>query len=212
MNSPLPIAFLLSGSGTTLQNLIDLREQGELDVDIRLVVSSQPNAKGVQRARDAGIETRVIERSHEPGHLFSKQITEAVEQVNVELVCMGGFLSMWIIPPSFEGRVMNVHPALLPMFGGKGFYGDRVHQAVINAGCKVSGATVHFADNQYDNGPIILQKAVPVLEDDTAQTLAARVCQAERQIYPEAIRLFQQGRLRIEDRRVRIQNQSRELG
>ena len=202
--SRLNIAVLISGGGTTLQKFIDLRDSGELHVDIKLVISSQPSAKGVQRAAEAGIRTLVIERSANPDGLFSKQITDALRQADVDLVCMGGFLSMWIIPPEFEGRVINIHPALLPGFGGKGFYGRRVHEAVLEAGCKVTGCTVHFVDNVYDNGPIIIQKAVTVHEDDTPETLAKRIRKYEKVIYPEAIRLFAQDRLRIEGKRVRI--------
>ncbi len=202
--SPLSIAVLISGGGTTLQNFIDLRNRGELHVDFKLIISSRSSVKGLQRAADADIPTMVIERSANPEGLFSKQITDALREADVGLVCMGGFLSMWIIPPDFEGRVMNVHPALLPGFGGKGFYGRRVHEAVLEAGCKVSGCSVHFVDNIYDNGPIILQKAAAVHEDDTPETLAKRVRKREKVVYPEAIRLFAQGRLRMEGRRVRI--------
>ena len=202
--SPLSIAVLISGGGTTLQNFIDLRDSGELHVDFKLVISSRPSAKGLQRAAEAGIPTMVIERSVNPDGLFSKQITDALRQADVDLVCMGGFLSMWIIPPEFEDRVMNIHPALLPGFGGKGFYGRCVHEAVLEAGCKVTGCTVHFVDNIYDNGPIILQRAVTVHEDDTPETLAKRIRKYEKVIYPEAIRLFAQNRLCVEGRRVRI--------
>jgi formyltetrahydrofolate-dependent phosphoribosylglycinamide formyltransferase len=201
---PLSIAVLISGGGTTLQNFIDLRNSGELDVHVKLVISSRPNAKGLQRATDAGIPTVVIEQSSNPQSSFSKQITDALQQADVDLVCMGGFLSMWIVPANFEGRVMNIHPALLPGFGGKGFYGRRVHEAVLEAGCKVTGCSVHFVDNIYDNGPIILQKAVAVHEDDTPETLAKRVRKQEKVIYPEAVRLFAQDRLHIAGRRVRI--------
>ncbi|MCH8963573.1 MAG: phosphoribosylglycinamide formyltransferase [Planctomycetes bacterium] len=202
--SPLSIAVLISGGGTTLQNFIDLRDSGELHVEFKLVISSRSSAKGLQRAAEAGIPTMVIERSANPDGLFSKQITDALRQADVDLVCMGGFLSMWIIPPEFEDRVMNIHPALLPGFGGKGFYGRRVHEAVLEAGCKVTGCTVHFVDNVYDNGPIILQRAVTVHEDDTPETLAKRIRKYEKVIYPEAIRLFAQNRLCVEGRRVRI--------
>ena len=202
--APLKIAVLISGSGTTLQNFIALRDRCELDIDIKLVISSRPDVGGLQRAGDAGIAVKVVKRSAEAQNLFSKRITEALREADVDLVCMGGFLSMWIIPPEFEGRVMNIHPALLPSFGGKGFYGARVHQSVLEAGCKVSGCTVHFVDNIYDNGPIILQQAVPVLDDDTPAELAQRVREQERIIYAKAIRLFAQNRLCIKGRRVLI--------
>ncbi len=203
-DSRLRVAVLISGGGTTLQNFIDLRDRGELHVDLKLVISSRPGAEGLQRAAVPGIQTEVIVRSANPEDLFSKKITDAIRAADVDLVCMGGFLSMWIIPPEFEGRVMNIHPALLPGFGGKGFYGRRVHEAVLEAGCKITGCTVHFVDNVYDNGPIILQQALAVHEDDTPQTLAERVRELERSTYPKAVRLFAQDRLRIEGRRVRI--------
>lgn len=204
MNQPLPIAVLISGRGTTLANIIDLARAGELPVDVRLVISSRPGAGGLRHAAEAGIPTAVIERLGHPEELFSKRVTEAVLDSGAELVCMGGFLHLWVIPPELEHRVMNVHPALLPLFGGKGFYGDRVHQAVLEAGCKVSGCTVHFADNRYDAGPIIAQRCVPVREDDTPATLGQRVRAAEQILYPEAIRLYATGRLKVQNGRVRI--------
>ncbi len=121
---------------------------------------------------------------------------------------MAGFLQFYRVPDRLKGKVMNIHPALLPSFGGKGYYGDRVHRAVLEYGCKVSGCTVHFADNEYDNGPIIVQKTVPVREDDDHDTLGDRVFEKELEAYPEAINLFAEGRLRIEGRRVRIQGRS----
>ena len=117
---------------------------------------------------------------------------------------MGGWLKLVVIPDDFQNRVMNIHPALIPAFCGKGFYGHRVHEAVLEYGAKISGCTVHFVDNQYDHGPIILQRTVDVLTDDTPDTLAARVFAAECEAYPEALRLFAAGRLRVEDRRVRV--------
>ena len=117
---------------------------------------------------------------------------------------LGGFLQLVQVPDDFLGRVMNIHPSLIPAFCGKGFYGEYVHEAVLAMGVKVTGCTVHFADNEYDHGPIILQRAVPVLDTDTAEILAARVFQQECEAYPEAIRLFAEGKLRIEGRRVKI--------
>ena len=198
------IAVLISGSGTTLQNFIDLRKSGELPVDIKLVISSREGVKGLERAESANISTKVIKKDKSQESLFSKQINDSLLEAGVDLVCMAGFLSMWIIPSMFEGRVMNVHPALLPSFGGKGYWGDHVHRAVLEAGCKVTGCTVHFADNVYDNGPIILQKPVAVNENDTPETLGKRVRAAERILYPQAIRLFAQNKLVIEGRRVII--------
>jgi formyltetrahydrofolate-dependent phosphoribosylglycinamide formyltransferase len=199
----MPLAVLLSGSGTTLQNLLDRADT--LPARVACVVSNKADAYGLERARYAGIPAYVVERkvcaSREE---FSQRILGHCEAHGAELICMAGFLQLLDIPPRWVGRVMNVHPALLPAFGGKGYHGLRVHEAVLEAGVKVSGCTVHFADNEYDQGPIIVQRTVEVKEDDTAETLQARVMEAEREAYPEAVRLFVQGRLRLEGRRVRV--------
>jgi folate-dependent phosphoribosylglycinamide formyltransferase PurN len=128
-----------------------------------------------------------------------------LDEARVDLVCLAGFLSYWIIPERYTGRVINIHPALLPAFGGKGMYGHHVHEAVLERGCKVSGCTVHFLSNEYDEGPIILQRCVPVYAEDTADDLAALVFREECIAYPEAIRLFAEGRLRIEGRVVHVE-------
>src|SRR5207249_9123441 len=135
---------------------------------------------------------------------FSARIFGYCRDAGTDLVCMAGFLQLVQIPEDYLGRVMNIHPALIPAFCGKGFHGRHVHEAVIESGVKVTGCTVHFADNVYDNGPIILQRTVPVLDDDTPDMLAARVFEQECAAYPEAIRLFGEDRLKIEGRRVRI--------
>ncbi|MCE5269058.1 MAG: phosphoribosylglycinamide formyltransferase, partial [Planctomycetaceae bacterium] len=137
---------------------------------------------------------------------FSRALFDRCRQAKSDLVVMGGFLKRVTIPDEFTNRVVNIHPALMPAFCGEGFYGHRVHEAVLEYGAKLSGCTVHFADNQYDHGPIILQRAVPVLDDDTPGTLAARVFEAECEAYPEAIGLIATGRVAIEGRRVRIRN------
>ncbi len=129
---------------------------------------------------------------------------ELIDEANVDLVCLAGWLCLLDVPEKWLGKVMNIHPALLPSFGGKGMYGHRVHQAVIDHGCKISGCTVHFVDNTYDNGPIILQRVCPVLDNDSADALARRVFEEEKIAYPEAIRLFAQNRLTIRGRRVMI--------
>jgi len=203
--SRLRVAVLISGSGTTLQNLIDRSRRGELPAEIVQVVASKPGILGLERARAAGVPAEVVERKACVSvEEFSERIFAPCRQARAELVCMAGFLNLVRIPPDFAGRVMNVHPALIPAFCGKGWYGHRVHEAVLESGVKLTGCTVHFADDQYDHGPIILQRAVPVLDDDTPETLAARVQSTEREAYPEAITLFAEGRLRIEGRRVRI--------
>jgi phosphoribosylglycinamide formyltransferase-1 len=200
---PLNIAFLVSGSGTTLQNLLDLTAADKLDAQVSLVIGSRPNIGGILRAASAGIPHAVVNRSrHETLASFSREIFARCADAGAQLVCLAGWLSLLDLPEAYAGRVMNIHPALLPSFGGKGMYGRRVHQAVLDHGCKVSGCTVHFVDAQYDSGPIILQRACAVAEDDTAETLARRVFEEEKIAYPQAIRLFQEGRLTIEGRRV----------
>jgi phosphoribosylglycinamide formyltransferase-1 len=203
--TPIRLAVLLSGNGTTLQNLLDHITDGELAAQLVQVISSREDAFGVERARQAGLRVAIVTRKEcaDAGE-FSRRIFDLVRQSQADLVCMAGFLHLLPIPDDFRHRVMNIHPALLPSFGGKGMYGPRVHEAVLAAGAKVSGCTVHFADNEYDHGPIIIQRAIPVLEDDTPETLAFRVFEQECEAYPEAIRLFAQGRLRVEGRRVRV--------
>jgi formyltetrahydrofolate-dependent phosphoribosylglycinamide formyltransferase len=203
MMAPLRLAVLLSGSGTTLQNLLDRIAAGRLSVQLVRVVSSKADAFGLERAKRAGISTAVVERrSCASADEFSRRIFEQMRAAEADLICLAGFLQLLPIPDDFRGRVMNIHPSLIPAFCGKGFYGHRVHEAVLASGVKVSGCTVHFADNEYDHGPIILQYPVPVRENDTPETLAARVFEQECEAYPEAIRLFAEGKLRIEGRRV----------
>ena len=202
---PIKIAVLVSGSGTTLQNFIDQIAAGTLDARIELVIGSRPGLQGIQRAADAKIMNFIADRaSFENTADFSKQVFSLCSDSGVDLICLAGWLCLLEIPPQFAGRIINIHPALLPSFGGKGMYGHKVHQAVLDHGCKVSGCTVHFVDGGYDSGPIILQRTCSVLEEDTAETLAHRVFEAEKIAYPEAIRLFQQGRLHIDGRRVKI--------
>ena len=202
---PIRLAVLVSGGGTTLQNLLDRCRDGRLPAQVIQVISSHAGVFALERARQAGIPSAVVNRK-EAGSAaeFSRRIFDLCRQTRADLVCMAGFLQLLPIPDDFLGRVMNIHPALIPAFCGKGFYGNRVHEAVLAAGVKATGCTVHFADNQYDHGPIILQRTVPVLDEDTPETLAARVFKEECEAYPEAIRLFAEGRLRIEGRRVRI--------
>ena len=201
------IAVLISSSGTTLQNFMDRIADGRLSATIVQVVSSNPEVYGVERARKAKLPLAIVTRK-ESGtrEEFSRRIFDFCRAAQAELVCMAGFLQIVTIPDDFASRVMNIHPALIPAFCGKGFYGHHVHEAVLAYGAKVSGCTVHFADNEYDHGPIILQRTVPVLDDDTADLLAARIFVEECEAYPEAIRLFGEGRLRVEGRRVRISN------
>jgi phosphoribosylglycinamide formyltransferase-1 len=202
-SNSLPIAVLISGGGTTLKNLLAKIATGDLPVAIKLVVASSSQAKGLSYAREAGIATLVVrERDFETTEAFSNAIFAALRASGIELVVMGGFLKFLPMPPDFENRVMNIHPALIPAFCGKGYYGLHVHQAVLDYGAKVSGCTVHFVDNVYDHGPIILQRVVEVRDDDTAETLQMRVFEQECEAYPDAIRLFAEGKLRVIDRRV----------
>ena len=205
MDEPIRLAVLLSGSGTTLQNFLDRITDGRLRARIVMVVSSKADAFGLERAKKAGIPTAIVERKKCTSvEEFSQKIFDHCREAKAELVCMAGFLQLIRVPDDFLGRVMNIHPALIPAFCGKGFYGHHVHEAVLAAGVKLSGCTVHFADNEYDHGPIIFQRAVPVLDQDTPDTLAARIFEQECEAYPEAIRLFGERRLRIEGRKVSI--------
>jgi formyltetrahydrofolate-dependent phosphoribosylglycinamide formyltransferase len=204
-SSPLKLAVLVSGSGTTLQNLLDEIAAGRLNASVEIVIGSKPGLKGLERAATAKVMNFVAERSaFDSVAAFSKAVFDLIDDANVDLICLAGWLCLLDIPEKYRGRVMNIHPALLPSFGGKGMYGRKVHQAVLEHGCKVSGCTVHFVDATYDTGPIILQRTCPVRDDDTPETLAARVFEEERVAYPEGIRLFQEGKLVVDGRRVRI--------
>jgi len=205
VSDPLRLGVLLSGGGTTLQNILDRIEAGRLDARVVAVGSSRGDAYGLVRAKNAGIDTFVCRSKDYPDFdRLSEAINENLARHDLGLVALAGFMCLWRIPESLRGRVMNIHPALLPAFGGKGLYGHHVHQAVLDAGVKVSGCTVHFADEHYDHGPIIVQRTCPVLDDDTPDTLAARVFKEECCAYPEAVQLFAENRLRIEGSRVRV--------
>jgi formyltetrahydrofolate-dependent phosphoribosylglycinamide formyltransferase len=201
----LNLAVLLSGSGRSLENLQHVIAEGRLSARIAVVISSKSEAYGLARARQHGLDAVAVPRQeYQDIEAFNEAINEVLSRYHIDLVVLAGFLSLYQPPPALAEKVMNIHPALLPAFGGKGLYGDRVHRAVLAAGVKISGCTVHFADAQYDHGPIILQQAVPVLDDDTVDSLAARVFAAECVVYPQAIQLFAEDRLRLEGRRVRI--------
>lgn len=205
MHQPIRLAVLLSGGGTTLQNLLDRTADGRLNARVVQVVSNNPGAFGLTRAGRAGVPAAVVERKAFPSREeFSRRIFELCRAAEADLVCLAGFLQLVLIPEDFRNRVLNIHPALIPAFCGKGFHGLHVHRAAVEMGVKVSGCTVHFADNEYDHGPIVLQRVVLVLDDDTPESLAARVFEQECEAYPEAIRLFAEGRLRLEGRRVRL--------
>ncbi len=191
------LGVLLSGSGRTLQNILNRINKKELSAQVRVVVSSREGVGGIRIAEEAGIDVFVVSPQQYKGDVFSEKIADILFKYKVDLVIMAGFLHLFKIPKEYEGKVLNIHPALIPSFCGKGYYGRHVHEAVINSGVKVSGCTVHFADNLYDHGPIILQKTVPVMDDDTAETLAERVFAAECEAYPEAIQLVIEGKVKM---------------
>jgi phosphoribosylglycinamide formyltransferase 1 len=199
------IAVLLSGSGTTLQNIIDHIDRGELDAEVVCVIASRAGAYGLERAKKHGIPAITVSRREaENADAFNSAIWEETGKYKADLVVLAGFMSLLKVPAAYKNRIMNVHPALIPAFCGKGMYGHHVHEAVIEYGAKITGATVHFVDDKYDHGPIILQEPVPVLENDSPDKLASRVQAIERGLYPRAIQLFADDRLRVDGRLVRI--------
>jgi phosphoribosylglycinamide formyltransferase-1 len=201
----LKLAVLISGSGRTLKNFIDLAAEDRLPIDIRLVISSAPAVRGLAFAQEATLPTRVFERrDFNSDQAYGDAIFSACREVAVDYVAMAGFLKLAPVPEDFRGRVINIHPSLIPAFCGHGMYGHRVHQAVLDAGVKVTGVTVHFVDNQYDCGPIIWQQPVPVFDDDTAETLADRVFEVEKEAYPHVLRLLAADRITLDGRKVRL--------
>ncbi len=204
----LPIAVLISGGGTTLRNLLAVQQLGKLNVDFRLVISSRPDAQGLGFARQSKIETRVVSRKGMQPTEHRDVIFELCRQFDVSLVVMGGYLEHLLIAHDFENRVINIHPSLIPAFCGKGFYGLRVHQAVIDYGAKVSGCTVHFVDNQFDHGPIIAQATCRVLDGDTPQSLQQRVFEEECRLYPQVVQAIASGCVSVAGRRVSVKGAS----
>lgn len=197
----LRIAVLISGGGTTLKNLLVWYDRGDLPVEFATVISSNPHAKGLEFARQRQINTQVIRRRQfATGEAHRDAVFDHCRSQAVDLVVMGGYLEHLLIPDDFENRVVNIHPSLIPAFCGKGYYGQHVHEAVLGFGAKVSGCTVHFVDNQFDHGPIIAQRACPVMDNDTPQTLAARVFELECQLLPECIRSIARSEVRVEGR------------
>jgi len=197
----LRLAVLASGGGRTLQNFIDRILDGRLDATVVHVFASHRNAMALERARKSAIETSIIPAK--PADKASSDIFDRCRRDKIDLVLMAGWIHLLPISDDFLGRVMNIHPSLIPAFCGQGWYGLKIHTAAIERGVKFSGCTVHFVDNEYDHGPIILQKIVPVLDDDWPERLAARVFDAGCEAYPEAVKLFQEGRLKVEGNRVR---------
>ena len=205
----LNIGVLVSGGGTNLQKLIDAEQAGQIvNGKLRVVISSRPDAYALERAKNAGIEAVTLRRKDYPDvDAYSQALIDALKERQVDLVVLAGFLTITgdNFVEAFRNRIINVHPALLPAFGGKVYYGLHVHEAALARGVKVTGATVHFVNEVCDGGPIILQKAVEVKEGDTPETLQRRVMEeAEWILLPQAVSLFCQGKLSVEDGVVRI--------
>ena len=211
-NSVTKIAVLVSGGGTNLQALIDAEKRGELgNGKISLVIASKPDVYALERARLNGIESIVLARKEYADiAAYSKALADTLEQKGTDLVVLAGFLTIIDeqVYERFPNKILNVHPALIPSFCGKGYYGLRVHEAALEKGVKVSGATVHIVTPECDAGPIVLQKAVAVKEDDTPETLQRRIMEeAEWKILPEAVKLFCEGRIRVENNKVYIKGE-----
>ena len=193
------LAILVSGTGRFVQKFGDEIAAGRLDASIEVVVASNARAANAELVTSAGVPVELVDRRRfDSVEAFSEAITSVLDRYPIDLVILAGLLQKYLFPERFNGRVLNTHPALLPNYGGQGMYGHHVHEAVLAAGDKESGCTVHIADEEYDHGPILLQKRVPVLAGDTPETLAERVFAAECEVYPEAVRklAFEQGSLR----------------
>ena len=198
----LRLVALISGGGTNLGHLLEAIDAGKLQAQVVGVLASRPDAPGLERARARGIPARAVSRRKlGEGAAFQDAMHAHLAELAPDLLVFCGFLSRLELR-QFAGRAMNIHPALIPAFSGHCFYGARVHRAVLESGVKITGVTVHFCDDQYDTGPIILQSAVEVRDDDTPESLGARVQEVERELYPQAVQLFAEGRLEIQGRRV----------
>lgn len=201
------IGVLISGRGTNLQGIIDNIHNGKIDGNIKLVISNRKDAYGLIRAKKAGIETLHLDRGKfSTEEEYNRRIMEEFINRDVELVVLAGYLRVLSkeFVREYENRIINIHPSLIPSFCGKGCYGERVHEMVLERGVKVTGVTVHFVDEGMDTGPIILQKAVVVKDDDTVESLKKRVLQVEHQLLPKAIELYCQKRISIQGRKVII--------
>jgi phosphoribosylglycinamide formyltransferase 1 len=203
--SPVRAVILISGSGSTMENLVQCARKGDCLLDPIGVISSKEGVPGIARAQALGLPVQVVNRAdYTDSVAFSRQVFKLISAVRPDVVLMAGFLSYLHLPERYKGKVLNIHPSLLPKFGGKNMYGIRVHEAVLDAGATQTGCTVHYVDEVYDRGPIILQRKVPVQPDDTPETLQARVQEAERMAYPEAVNLFAEKRLMQVAQSVRI--------
>lgn len=194
------LAIFASGGGSNLQALLDAPNTGH----IVLVISDRHSAGALQRAVEREIAVTVI--PPDDNHNFGELLLDILNEHEIDAIVLAGYLRHIpeVVVRAYHNRILNIHPSLLPAFGGKGLYGKRVHQAVLDYGARITGATVHFVDETYDTGPIIIQKPVPVFDDDTAESLAERVLEVEHRIYPEAVQLLVADRLRVDGRRVTI--------
>ena len=196
MPDPTRLVVLISGGGRTMLNLQERILAGNLNAKIECVISSRADTVGVSRTTEAGLRVEVLTRkSFHSAHEFSDAVWQLIAGINPDLVCMAGFLSLLKIPDEYLGRVMNIHPSLLPKYGGQGMWGHHVHGAVLDSDDTESGCTVHFADNEYDRGPIICQRRCQVHPDDDVDSLAARVFVQECEAYPQAVEMFRRGEL-----------------
>lgn len=210
-NGLLHLAVFISGGGTTLKNLMEKTATGQLNAEIQLVISSSSSSRGLRFAEQGGISHHVIRpKDFTSRDDYSEVMFELCRTARVDLVVLGGFLKQIAVPDDYRHRVVNVHPALIPAFCGKGLYGRFVHEAVLKYGVKLTGCTVHFVDNKYDHGPVILQKTIMVEDDDTPEMLAARVFAIECEALPEALQLIATGRISLAGRRVQIAPESLE--
>lgn len=201
------LAFFASGSGSNVGAILDAIDDGRLDAEAVLLVSDRPTAGALARADEREIPTAVLApRDHADEAAFAQALLDTLDAHDADAIVLAGYLKK--IPDAvvqrYRHRILNVHPSLLPAFGGPGWYGKKVHEGVLEYGCRVSGATVHFVDAEYDTGPIVLQEAVRVQPDDTPEALAARVLAVEHRIFPRALQLLATGRLRVDGRRVHI--------
>lgn len=201
------LGILISGGGTTFLNLHKRIEAGELKAEIACVISSSKKAKGLERAQEYGYPTAAFSRRRfEDDQAYSLAIQNELQKHGVQLVILAGFLKMFHPGQAFENRCLNIHPSLIPAFCGHGFYGMKVHEGVHARGCKVSGCTIHLVNEQYDAGPIVLQKVVTIADGDSPEDIRAKVFEAECEAYPEAIRYFIDGRVSIENNRTFIRS------
>lgn len=201
------IAVLISGGGSNLQALIDNVETGAINAKIAVVISSREDAYGLKRAERHGIPACCIsKRDYDSVESFDRALLEKLREYDIDLIVLAGYLNILSssIISAYSNRIINIHPSLIPSFCGKGYYGLKVHQGALDYGVKVTGATVHFVDEGTDTGPIILQKAVYIEEDDDAKSLAKRVLKVEHELLPKAVSLFVENKLVVEGRRVRI--------